>query len=68
MRQDTGLEINYGQRIFRINYYLFIFVLLFMAAEVAKEFRERKARMAVTGLLVSMAEQGYLGPRDLRAS
>lgn len=44
------------------------FFLLFMAAEVAKESRERKARLAVTGLLVSMAEQGYLGPRDLRAS
>lgn len=39
-----------------------------MATEVAKESRERKVRLAVTGLLVSMAEQGYLGPRDLRAS
>ena len=67
MRLDTGLEINYGQRIFRIYYYLF-FVLFFMATEVAKESRERRARLAVTGLLVSMAEQGYLGPRDLRAS
>ena len=39
-----------------------------MAPEVAKESRERKARLAVTGLLVSMAERDCLGPRDLRAS
>ena len=64
MRLGTGLEINYGQRSENfLNYFL-----IFMAPEVAKESRGRKARLAVTGLLVSMAERDCLGPRDLRAS
>ena len=46
----------------------FLYFLLVMSAEVTRESRVRKARLAVTGRLASMAEQGCLGPRDLQAS